>query len=90
MGQTFPCDNNILLNFSPFSHILRNASIQHALFKSGDTAQIYASVIHPKCSMLNGKFQLLGKRPEPYRGCSDILQSTAIKHLMLCSSVGSN
>lgn len=78
--------------FPLFSHILRNASIQHAfaLFKLGDTAQIYASVIHPKCCMLNGKFQLLGKRPEPYRGCSDISQSAAIKRLMLCSSVGSN
>lgn len=91
-GQTFPCDNNILLNFSTFSHILPNASIQHAfaLFKLGDTAQIYASVIHPKCCMLNGKFQLLGKRPEPYRRCSDISQSAAIKRLMLRSSVGSN
>lgn len=90
-GQTFPCDNNILLNFPPFSHILRNASIQHAfaLFISGNTAQIYASVIRPKC-MLNGKFQLLGKRPEPYRVCSDISQSAAIKRMTLCSSVGSN
>lgn len=92
MGQMFPCDNNILLKFSPFSHILRNASIQHvfALFKSGDNAQINASVIRPKFCMLKGKFQLLGKRPEPYWGCSDTKQSAAIKRLKLCSSVGSD
>lgn len=83
--------NNFTQIFPFFPHF---AKCQHSAcfcpFKSGDTAQIYASVIRPKCCMLNGKFQLLGKRPEPYRGCSDISQSAAIKHLMLCSSVGSN